>query len=113
MTLKSQILLDIAGFYNTDEFAIDVVYTPQNDFAKTIPALVDYGVGEDYQGADNLGMIATMRIQVSGDDGIESVEAGDEIEIEDDGYIWKMLNAKKSPDGLEWICIINRLREMG
>jgi hypothetical protein len=108
MTLKTQMAADLPTLYDTDAFAEDVIYTPAEDFAKTIPSLIDRGVGEGYEGADDLNMIATMTIQAQGVDGIETVTTKDSVEIEEE--TWKVISAKKSPDGSEWICIINRLR---
>ncbi len=112
MTFKTQAILDLVTFYNTDEDATDVLYKPGDDFEKTIPAIIDYGEGEEFPGADTLGQIATMRIQAQGADGIEQVavgSSGDSLEIGED--VWKVMYAKKSADGLEWICLINKVEE--
>ena len=41
MTLKTQMTTDLAVFFNTDEFAENVTYTPTGGEAATIPAIVE------------------------------------------------------------------------
>ena len=39
MTLKKQMAADLSVFFDTDEFAESIIYTPTGDFARTIPAI--------------------------------------------------------------------------
>ena len=39
MSLKTQMASDLSVFFNTDEFAVNIIYTPTGDFARTIPAI--------------------------------------------------------------------------
>ena len=52
MTFKDQMANDLDNvFFNTDEFAVEVVYTPKaTGVGQSIKALVDYGLPENIQG---------------------------------------------------------------
>ena len=97
---------DLSIFYNTDDFAVDVTYTPSGGEAKTIPAIIDYGRGDEYQGSNSYGINATMQIQASGDDGIASVTNRDTVTIGTE--TWAVIGARKINDGLEWEVEINK-----
>lgn len=107
MTFKTQLTTDLAVFFNTDEFAESVTYTPSGGTAKVINAIVTYGEGEEYKGADAYNIEATMEIQANATNGIATVGVGDSITIGTD--TWKVIDAKKISDGLMWSCIISRM----
>jgi uncharacterized alkaline shock family protein YloU len=106
MTLKAQIAADLdAIFYNTDDFAETVTYTPlDSGVGVDVKAIVDYGKGIDSQGADALNTDATMRIQVSS---VDIVIPGDGVTIGNE--TWQVLDAHLIDDGLEWEVIISRI----
>ncbi len=97
---------DLSTFYSTDDFAVDVTYTPSGGTPKTIPAIIDYGQGDQYQGSNSYGINATMQIQASGDDGIETVTNRDTVTIGTE--TWGVIGARKINDGLEWEIEINK-----
>ena len=51
-TFKDQMAIDLDNvFFNTDEFAVEVIYTPQSGGpGQTIKAIVDYDVDQNSQG---------------------------------------------------------------
>jgi hypothetical protein len=105
MTLKEQILADQDIFYNTDDFAESVVYTPHEGAPKTIPALISYGSGEEGQGADRYGVRATVRIK-AGDVAEPNTRGRDALTV---GTVeWTIIGAERSASGLEWILQVNR-----
>jgi hypothetical protein len=93
-----------AVFFNADEFAKSVAYTPAGGLAKMIKAIITYGEGEEYRGADALNIEATMEIQASD---VATVSVGDSIAIGLE--IWQVIDASKISDGLIWSCILSRL----
>ncbi|OPY15243.1 MAG: hypothetical protein A4E66_00162 [Syntrophus sp. PtaB.Bin001] len=97
---------DLSTFYSTDDFAQDVTYTPSVGTAKVIPAIIDYGKGDEYQGSNSYDVNATMQIQAVGDDGITVVTNKDVVTIGVD--TWNVIGARKINDGLEWEIEINR-----
>lgn len=97
---------DLSIFYSTDDFAVDVTYTPGAGAAKTIPAILTYGEGDEYRGSNSYGVNATMQIQATGDDGITSVTNKDTVTIGTE--TWAVIGARKINDGLEWEVEINK-----
>lgn len=97
---------DLSDFYSTDDFAQDVTYTPSGGTAKTIPAIIDFGAGDQYQGSNSFGINATMRAQAAGDDGLTTVTTQDTVTIGSDS--WGVVGARKIGDGLEWEIEINK-----
>ena len=76
------------------------------------PVIISEGAGDELDGSDAMDMIATIRVQVTGDDGVTLVEHGDEFYVVDaanTGNWWQVTDAKKTTDGLEWICECSRL----
>ena len=69
MTLKIQLTTDLAAFYNTDEFAESVLYTPVGGVQTTITAIVDreYPFQEPYiRGPDTAtALISCQKSEVS------------------------------------------------
>jgi len=115
MTFKDQIIEDQAIFFNEDEFAISVDYRrpPGDDTTKRIPAIFEYSADDEHPGADDFGTVAVLRILAQGENGIETVIKGDEIIVDPDAVdaqTWRITYAKKSEQGLEWICNISKLR---
>jgi hypothetical protein len=107
MTLKTQMVADLSIFYNTDEFAVSVVYTQTGSSPKistTIKAHVIYGEGDEYRGADQYGVRAQVRVK-AGD--IAQPQKGDEITIGADTWI-VIGEAERVEDGLEWTIPINK-----
>jgi di/tripeptidase len=87
------------------EFAEPITYTPADATpARTIKAIIDYGSGDEYKGADSYGIRATMRVQASE---LEQLARKDEFTI--DGATWVVIGADLSADGLEWIISINKV----
>jgi len=106
MTLKDQMAADLAAiFYNTDDFAESVTYTPADATpAKTISAIIDYGQGDEYKGADSYGVRAVIRVQASE---IAQPARKDEVTIGTD--TWVVIGADLIADGLEWIIEVNKV----
>lgn len=103
MTLKTQMQADLASvFYNTDDFAETVTYTPAGGAGISVVAIIDYG-RDDEDGADDLGQNAKIRIMVSS---VATVTAGDTITI--GANTWEVHYARLSEDGLEWIADISK-----
>jgi len=97
---------DLSEFYSTDDFAQDVTYKPASGSAKTVPAIIDFGKGDDYRGSNSYDINATMRVQASGDDGVETVTNKDSVTIGSD--TWGVIGARKIGDGLEWEIELNK-----
>jgi hypothetical protein len=74
---------------------------------KTVPAIIRYGKGDKYKGADGFGVVATLRIQAQGDQGVELITKKTEITI--GAGIWRVIDADKSASGLEWIVQVNKV----
>lgn len=62
MNLKADMLADLDSvFFNTDEFADEVVYTPAaTGVADTIKAMVDYGIDQNASGIKGSGYTWTV-----------------------------------------------------
>jgi hypothetical protein len=104
MTLAAQITSDLSPiFFNTDDFAVTVSYTPSGGGAQSIKALLDYGDPAAMQGMDALNTDAIMDIMASD---IPTVTAGDTVTIGSDS--WQVIYAKLIDDGLVWRCYISR-----
>jgi hypothetical protein len=106
MTFKTQMQTDLDIFYNTDEFAeeVNIESADGDDVYHDIHALITFGEGEEYRGADALGNEGTMRIRVSD---IETIATG--YSVYRGTETWRILDAKKSEDDLEWIAVISRI----
>ena len=71
----------------------------------TCTAIIKYGKGDEFKGADGYGVNATLRIQAQGDVGASTITRKTQITIGSD--IWKVIAADKSSTGLEWIIQAN------
>jgi hypothetical protein len=106
-TLKEQIAADLAVFYDTNlGFAESVAYYPREGNPKSVPVIIDYGMGYEYRGSDDYGITATARIRVSD---LASPLKMDTVVIT--GTDWAVIDAKKSVDGLEWVIQLNRIND--
>jgi len=108
MTLKTQMTTDLgATFYNPDEFATEITYTvvgTSPDTSLSIRAVIDYGQGDEYRGADSYGVRATMRVKASD---VSQPARSDEVTIGTER--WIVIGADPNEDGLEWIVQINKV----
>jgi hypothetical protein len=93
-----------AVFYNADEFARSVTYMPASGGAKAIDAIVTYGEGDQYKGADSYGVRATLRVKASD---IVQPARSDEVTIGTDR--WIVIGADPNDDGREWIVQANKV----
>jgi len=75
--------------------------------SKSVPAILRYGKGDEYKGADGYGVNATLRIQAQGDDGVETITGKTTIVI--GTATWRVIGADKSSTGLEWIVQVNKV----
>jgi hypothetical protein len=73
----------------------------------TCTAIIRYGKGDEYKGADGYGVNATLRIQAQGDDGVTSVTGKTVITI--GTTTWRVIGADKSSTGLEWTIQANKV----
>lgn len=110
MTFRDILASDLnAVFFNTDEFADTVAYTPAaGGQARSIKALLEYGDPDEsgLPGMDALHTEATMEIMADATNGIAQVAANDVVAIGTD--TWRVLYAAKTHDGLIWRCRISR-----
>jgi hypothetical protein len=70
-------------------------------------AIIRYGKGDEYKGADGYGINAMLRIQAQGSEGVASVTGKTVITI--GSATWRVVNADKSATGLEWIIQVNKV----
>ena len=103
VTLKETIQDDLDTFYNTEEFAESVTYTSFGRWPSSLPALVDYGEGEQYQGSGAYDVRAALFVRVAD---LAAVTNKDTVVI--DGQTWGVVGAEKINDGLEWRIELNR-----
>lgn len=73
----------------------------------TCTAIIRYGKGDEYKGANGYGVNATLRIQAQGDDGVANVTGKTVITI--GTTTWRVIGADKSSTGLEWIIQANKV----
>jgi len=105
MTLKTQMTTDLgAVFYNGDEHATEITYTPAAGSPSTILAIVNRGEGDEYKGADAYGVRCTMRLKASD---VAQPARSDEVTIGTER--WIVIGAEMGEDGLEWIVQANRV----
>jgi len=74
--------------------------------SKDVPAIISYGKGDKYKGADSFGVAATLRIQAQGEQGVETITKKTSIIIGTE--TWRVIDADKSASGLEWIVQVNK-----
>lgn len=103
--VDTDVLADLAAIYASAE-ARDVTYTESGESAQTIPAFVMSGQGDQFDGADRLGIRAVLRALAYGSDGVLQIDHGAAVIHE--GATWDVISARKVNDGLEWEIEINR-----
>ena len=106
MTLET----DIAAIYQdllSAGLATQMVKVTTGAASKDVPAIISYGKGDQYKGADGYGVNATLRIQAQGEAGVETVTKKTTITIRTD--TWRVIGADKSATGLEWIVQVNKV----
>jgi hypothetical protein len=86
------------------EFSETVTYKPVGAEAKSANAIIEYGKGDEYKGADSYGVRAIMRVCLS-----EIAQPGRKDEVTIGTDIWVVIGADRSSDGLEWIVEINKI----
>ena len=101
MTLNDKVAAALDEFYAV--LGTAATYTPAGGSGTAVSAIITYGDADEREGADTLGMTATIRIRVSE---VTTVAVGDTVTI--DGDIWEVVYADKSADGLEWIATIHK-----
>lgn len=107
MTLKTQVAADLSVFFNTDEFAVNIIYTPLNDFARTVPGIrVDGDRLEPYvRGPET----ATCVYQVKITD-VKNPQEGDRFTITSDAgteETWEFLHSYDE-DGFTRFIVLER-----
>lgn len=105
-SFKDQLAADLeAVFYNDEDFAESVSYTPHGGTAKTVKKLVTYGegdeAGQEWRVPDTYGVNATIQVMTFGEYGLATVTNQDKLQIE--GRTWCVVGAHKINDGLEWL----------
>jgi hypothetical protein len=106
MTLAS----DIAAIYNdllAAGLSTETVTVTTGATSKSVPAIIRYGKGDEYKGADGYGVNAMLRIQAQGDSGVTTVTNKTIITI--GSATWRVIGADKSSTGLEWIVQANKV----
>jgi len=91
MTLKDQMTSDLSVFFNTDEFAENVVYTAKDEFPVTIPVIP--ADEEDIVGTES--SVEEMRIEVKASD-VPDPTYRDTFEVE--GVTWYYAETEKKDD---------------
>lgn len=84
----------------------ETVNVTTDDVIRACTAIIRYGKGDQYKGADGYGVKATLRLQAQGDAGIDTINRKTAITIGAD--TWRVTGADKSASGLEWIVQVNR-----
>ncbi len=105
-SFKDQLAADLESvFYNDDDFAESISYTPHGGTAKTIKALITYGegdeAGQEWRVPDTYGVNATIQVMASGTYGLATVTNQDTLLIGE--RTWNVIGAHKINDGLEWL----------
>lgn len=107
MTLKTQITADDASFYNTDEYAEYIIYTPKNGESQSVKAHVirDAPFQEPYvRGSET----ATCEIMIAVSD-ISNINYGDTFTL-NDSEIWELdpSNGVIYRDDYDWTILLER-----
>lgn len=103
MTLKTEMAADLAVFYNTDEFAEDIKYTPRGFAERTIPAILD--PAEETIDLQVVEGQRVVRIQANDANGVLVPAAGDTAVVQFRNAIVTSFTA--TPDGLEWVVVLD------
>lgn len=107
-TFKEQEAIDLAVFYNTDEMAKEVTYSPKDGQAKTVTIIPGSRKGTLQ---DPIAPADTMVIWVQTAD-VENPQFEDQFSI--DGEIWYFSeNLSGGGDDLEWELEISRSKRRG
>ncbi|HSV27254.1 MAG TPA: hypothetical protein VLH60_05115 [Sedimentisphaerales bacterium] len=93
---------DLTIFFNTDEFAelVDIESADDKTVWWDVPAIVDYGIQEDYGGAGSILERARVIIRAEGDGPPEHIRKGDLIVVS--GVVWTVALPTRSTDGTLW-----------
>jgi hypothetical protein len=106
MSLKNQMLSDLdTVFFNTDEFADSIKYTPKDDFMRTIPAIRTNG--ERLQPYVRGPETAVCEYQVKVAD-VGNPQHGDEYTITSDAGVeetWEFLDTYDAVGGTRYIVL--------
>jgi hypothetical protein len=103
-TLSEQAVTDIDIFYNTGHPGVySATYTPAGGTGSPVTVILDYNATDEGHGADDLAAVGILRVRSSE---TESVSQYDTFAI--GSNIWEVAWAKKTADGLEWICDISK-----
>lgn len=93
----------LAEAYAADAMGTAAVYTPPAGAAVETTVIISCGEGPDAEGADEFAPDARIRVLVSA---VAAAAAGGVFTV--GGEDWEVLFARKSADGLEWICDANK-----
>lgn len=93
------------AYYFFPTFGRTVTYTPRIGAPKQITAIIEYSDGASSEGADMLGVEATMDIQAAD---ISEVTYGATVTIGTE--TWDVIRGGKVADGLVWRLVINKRR---
>lgn len=102
MTFASQLSTDLAVFYDTDELAVAMTYTPASGSASSVTGVPFYGDAADVDSVGDFGKTARFRLRVSE---VATPDRGETLTVGSD--VWEILFAEKSADGLEWILTVS------
>jgi len=106
MTLASDIADSYADLLEAG-LSTETVTVTTGLASKSCTAILRYGKGDQYKGADGFGVNATLRIQSQGERGVETITNKSMITI---GTVnWRVIKADRSSTGLEWIIEANKV----
>jgi len=97
VTLKTQMTSDLSVFFNTDEHATEVTYTPAVGDASTVDAVIDYGEEGDNDGRGSHLSEATLYCKKSA---ISSPAYRETFTI--GGETWTIRQILRGDDDLVW-----------
>lgn len=97
MNFKDQMTADLEVFFNTDEFAVNILYTPVDDFARAITGIPAYGKNLAAAGSSDPAM-AMMSLSVMQSE-VPAPQYDEKMEI--DGIEWRIRRISEG-DGYTW-----------
>lgn len=103
MNFKAQREADLSAvFFNTDDFAevVDIESADGDDAWLNVPAIMEYGIQDDYGGTGSILERARLTIPAIGDKAPPRVMKGDCVTVA--GVVWTVDLPKRSMDGLLW-----------
>lgn len=99
MTFTDQLELDLQTiFLNNEEFGATISCA-----GTSVPALIEYGSGDEYKGFDDFDIKAMLRVRIKD---VPVVVSGDVILI--GATTWEVIGARLSKCGLLWEINVNR-----